>query len=55
MTRWAVVAIDWKTPNVVEWFDGDDAQELAEKYADVLDGMALRSVAVPEGHALIKE
>lgn len=50
-TKWFVIAIDWSQPNVIsEW---DDEQK-AKDAADRLDGLALRCIAVPEGHPMIK-
>jgi hypothetical protein len=52
MTRWAVVAIDWSSDNVINWCDDEEeAKDLAEMY----DGMALRAAAFPEGHRMIHE
>jgi hypothetical protein len=51
MSRWAVVAVDWEAPNVIEWFD---VEAEAKDFADRMDGLALRSVAVPEGHPMVK-
>jgi len=49
---WAVIAIDWKAPNVLEWCEMEaDARRVAEAY----DQLALRATAVPYGHPLIKE
>jgi hypothetical protein len=51
-TRWAVIAIDWSPPNVLSWWD---TEAEADKVAERFDSVALRAVAVPEGHPLIKE
>lgn len=52
MSRWAVVCIDWKPPNVICWVeDRDDARQVADMY----DGLALRAIALPEGDPRIKE
>jgi uncharacterized Zn finger protein (UPF0148 family) len=49
--RWAVVAIDWGEPNVLVWSESEaNAKEIANGY----DKLALRAVAVPEGHPLIR-
>jgi hypothetical protein len=50
--RWAVIAIDWGAPNVLEWWSDEEA---AKKSADGFDALALRAVAVPEGHRWIRE
>jgi len=55
MTIWYVIAIDWKAPNVVDEFDGDDAKERARRAAYAYDGLALRAIAVPEDDPRVKK
>jgi hypothetical protein len=50
--RWAVIAIDWSKDNVLAWWD---SEEKANESAEGFDGLSLRSIAVPEGHPMIKE
>jgi hypothetical protein len=50
--QWAVIAIDWQAPNVLSWWD---CEEQADKVAARFDSLALRAVAVPKGHPLIRE
>jgi hypothetical protein len=50
--RWAVIAIDWRAPNVLSWWD---TEQEADKVAERFDSLALRAVAVPEGHPMILE
>lgn len=50
--KWFVIAIDWQQPNVLsEWDDEQQAKAAAER----LDELALRAIAVPEGHPMIKD
>jgi hypothetical protein len=50
-SRWAVIAIDWSAPNVLEWWA---KEEDAKRSAEGFDALALRAVAVPEGHPWIR-
>jgi len=44
--EWEVVCYDWTPPdNIVEIFDGEDAEQRARSYAEMLDGAALRCYA----------
>jgi hypothetical protein len=50
MPKWYVIAIDWQRPNVIsEW----DNEEDAKRSADNLDALALRCIAVQDGHPLL--
>lgn len=45
--RWEVYALDWG--EVIETFEGEDAEERAKAYAERMDGLALRCYARPAG------
>lgn len=45
-THWVVICIDWKAPNVVE---RGLNREQAASMATLMDEVALRCIAVPEG------
>ena len=52
MKKWYVIAIDWKTNNIIDTANGESE---ARRIADMYDELALRAIAVPEGHPLIRE
>lgn len=51
MNNWAVVAIDWRPPNVLSLWS---TEEKAREVADGLDALALRAavVFVPDDHPI---